>query len=225
MDEIYKYGKGCLSVSGTRGSGKSTLIKALFRHNRVRRRLTLDVMDDYGEEHYWTAHTEQEVYDYLNTLPPPEENPDVEFSLRYVPEDMEEPDAVNVLVRWSQYLRRNVVTIEESHDSLSNRADPKEVTRFAKRSRHYEADLWTSGQRPSDIAAGIRSELHANECWYLRHAEQIDLDVMARRRGPEFADRVASLEILHALRVTPLAQEPELWKIDYHPYPRITRLK
>lgn len=209
----------CLSVAGARGSGKTTAVKALLRDRRARRRLILDPVSDYGAETLVVVRTKDELDTYLYSLCDEDvwsqsplqksarNNPDFEFSVAYTPEADNESEAAAHLAEWAIYLGDCVLLIEEAHDAARHSRVSDELIRCAKRGRHYNVGLWCVSQRPSDIDPSLRAELHSSEAFYLRLVETIDLDVLRKRRGPEFAEQVAALPPLWGYRLDPMLPE------------------
>lgn len=201
---------GCLSVSGSRGTGKSTLVGHLLNYRGVRRRIILDPLEDYPKKVECHARSIEAVDNYLDddfmevTTP---------FSVAYTPDDLPEVAAVEHLTNWAFYMRNCVLMVEEAHESLVHPDCPRNVIRMAKRGRHFNVGLWCISQKPKDISPHLRSELNANETWYLRLSEEDDLSLLAKRRGPEFADLVRDLPNFQAVRVVPGVSRWEMWQI------------
>lgn len=198
----------CLSVSGSRGTGKSTLVHLLAQERSVRRVLVLDPLGDWKEsspdkddgfvEH--VAVTTADVARYLDDSYIIDNKSD-EFSIAMVPETSEEFAAI-YLSGWAKHLRNCTLILEEAHGACAHPCS-EELMQFAKRGRHYNCGLWTVSQRPSDIDPNLRAELNASESWYLRLVEKVDLDVVKSRRGSDFADLVADAPNFTAFRIQP----------------------
>jgi hypothetical protein len=206
----------CLSVSGSRGTGKSTLVHALRVERNVRRFLVMDPLGDYKGKVDCYASTSKEVDTYFDD----ELLVTDDFSLAYAPDDMSESDAASYLADMAFYLRNCTLIIEEAHDAARHPDCPPNLVKLAKRGRHFNVGLWTVSQRPSDISPHLRSELNSNESWYLRLSEVIDLEVMQQRRGKDFAKEVSMLPNFTAVKLEPGIQGWKRFAIS--PDPRIS---
>lgn len=211
---------GCLSVAGSRGTGKTTAVRALLRERRVRRRLILDPLADYREGiDVERVVSSAEAFDaYIADV-----TPRAEFSVAWIPDQDSEADIAAALADVAWQLGDCVLVLEEAHDACNARTAPDELIRLAKRGRHANVGLWACSQRPSDVHPSIRAELAAHEAFVLRLAEARDLEVLAARRGRDFAAAVARLPNLHAFRVVPSELEPELWRIASFNPPTLER--
>lgn len=208
----------CLQVAGSRGCGKSTLVKALWRQRMVRRRLVLDPLGDYDAETQFTARNAEELRDYCESLTAGPAPATEEFSVRFMPDDgMPEAQAAALLCEWGFYLQDCNVTLEEANDAARHGAVDPVVIRMAKRGRHYNVGLWCVSQRPSDVATSLRAELQAAEAFYLRLVEANDLDVLRERRGREFADTVANLPKFEGRLLVPGEREPIVFLVADNP--------
>jgi hypothetical protein len=206
----------CLSISGARGTGKSSLCRGLISLRQVSRAFIFDPLDEYPADA--TARTEDELAKLAEAW-----TEDTAEIVRYVPEvpdgidpeDMAEEEGrqAGILAQWAMSLGNTVLVVDEAHDACGRHSCSPQMLRAVKRGRHWGVFVWTISQRPTDIHPSIRAELNAQEAWYLRLAENRDLDALAARRGKEFAARVATLDQLHALRLDPLEQTPEEWVI------------
>jgi hypothetical protein len=219
-----------MQVAGGSQMGKSSLEKALLRDRGVKRVLIFDPTDEYEQSAAWCARSASELHQLLSSIPDEYE----EWSVRYVPaipDDVDDPDDIyraeaaeaGRLARWSMSIGDNVLMVDEAHDSCGQFVHPWMV-RHVKRGAHHGCYAWICSQRPADVHPKLRGELKAHEAWYLRLAEANDLEVLAARRGREFAERVMNLPKLHALRVVPGQQELEEWEIRWNaPKPHGTR--
>ncbi len=208
----------CLSVSGSRGTGKSTLVHALRIERHVRRVLVMDPLGDYNGKVECYATSAAEVDEYLeNRLTVTDD-----FSVAYCPDDVCESDAAAYLADMAFHQRNCVLIVEEAHDACRHPDCPPQLIKLAKRGRHFNVGLWTVSQRPSDISPHLRSELNSNESWYLRLSESIDLDVMKERRGKEFAREVGRMPNFCAVQILPGRDGWERYRV--YPEPRVSKV-
>lgn len=212
--------QGCASFNGTRGSGKTALANSLIEYRKVNRRL---VVTPFAEE--WEGDPVRSRSGFHGRCDALSDRVSREpFAVVYEPRDESESDAVARAAEWASTIRDCTLIVDEAHDSCSAHDCPRELLTFAKRGRHYNAALWCLAQRPVDLHAGLRAELHANEAWYLRLVEHTDLDSLRARRGQEFADRVARLKMLHALKLMPSMEEPVEYRLEFVKGRRTARL-
>jgi len=209
-------------IVGASGGGKSSLARKLLtlRKPFTNRRALFDPEDEYGDFAAFTARTRQELHDIMTSCRDREE-----WSVRYVPpipESVTKPDDIEraeaeecgVLAQWSLHLERNILMVDEAHDSCGRFCSPW-IVRHVKRGRHHRAYLWVISQRPADILPKIRAECGSKEAWYFQITEHVDLEVIQARRGREFAQRVERLPQFHALRLRRGELEPEEWRVEW----------
>lgn len=210
---------GHLSISGATGTGKSSLARALLFTRGATRRLILDPLDEYESSATECARDRNDVHNAVI-------GEEGDFSVRYVPEESE-ADAAGYLAEWAMHLGDCTLMIDEAHEAAARNACAPALLRAVKRGRHRGVSVWIISQRPADIHPSLRAELQGTEAWYLRLAEHRDLEILSARRGPKFSERVSLLPELHALRLTPLDQNPEEWKVKFRtnsPIPRLIRV-
>lgn len=184
------------------------------------RRLILDPLDEYESSAVDHCTSRDEIWEALHSYSPGDP-----FSIRYVPEEPE-PDAAGYLAEWAMHLGDCVLMVDEAHEAAHRHLCSPSLLRAVKRGRHWRLSVWIISQRPADIHPSLRAELQGTESWYLRLAEHRDLEVLSARRGRKFAQRVSLLPELHAIRLSPLEQEGELWRIKFRrhsPIPRLLR--
>lgn len=208
IDWTYRH----LQLAGATEMGKTAAAQALLRDRGIRRRIVFDPQHDYVErENVQVVVSElDQVRGYLEDV-----HPGDDFSIALQPtsdDDAGQAEALAVIA-WEH--GDCVLVVEEAEEALSAAARPLEVRRLAKKGRHRNIGVWPSSQRPGDVAPGVRSQLQAHEAFFFRLAGNTDLDMLAGLRGREFADRVADLPQLHALRVVPGSREPELWHVSF----------
>lgn len=201
---------GCLSINGTRGSGKTALANSLIEYRKRWHRI---VVTPFAEE--WEGDAVRERGLFHSMCDEISEKPRAPFAIVYEPRNESESDAVARAAEWAATIRNCTLIVDEAHDSCSAHDCPRELLTFAKRGRHYGCELWAISQRPVDLHSSLRAELHANEAWYLRLVEHNDLQVLRERRGREFADRVARLEMLHALKLEPATESPVEYRLKF----------
>lgn len=217
--------EGCLEIAGARGTGKTSLIWALLIQRNQRRRIISDPLQDYqageiGCPVEFSTGSIKEFKNYMDDV-----KPDEAFSVAFVPgDDLTEEDAALFLAEYSWYTKNCTFVLEEAYCVASQHKANEEIIKLMKRGRHRGVSVWCVSQRPSDINTSIRAELRAQESWVLRLAEENDLAMLARRRGPEFAERVSYLPKLHAYRIDPVERHPKLYRIYFvDNVPRVVR--
>lgn len=220
----------CLSVSGTRGSGKTTLVRALLLSRNVRRRIIQDPLRDYGGYAQERVTTQRQLIEYVETV----KNSTVEgeaesapFSVAYTPEDCSEVEAASFCAKTAYSMGNTTLVVEEAHSACNARAlsrfwqenQEPPIVRYVKRGRHRGCALWTSAQRPVDVDPNLRAELNAEESYYFALSEGSDLDVVRKRRPGEIGrmleSRVASLPDMFGIRLERAEPEGELWEVYY----------
>lgn len=212
---------GHLSISGATGTGKSSLARALLFVRDAFRRDLLDPLDEYESSAAISCASRRDVHNAHAEI-----EDGAPYSIRYVPEEPE-ADAAGYLAEWAMHAGDCTLMIDEAHEAAARNACAPALLRAVKRGRHRGVSVWIISQRPADIHPSLRAELQGTEAWYLRLAEHRDLEILSARRGPKFSERVSLLPELHALRLTPLDQNPEEWKVKFRtnsPIPRLIRV-
>lgn len=221
-------------ISGASGSGKTSLVRGLFRRRRVTARLIGDMEDEYEGSAETVCRTREDLHAVLSEI---DEGGYESYSVRYAPDlpvtddadliAQHEANEAGYLAQWALRLGECVCLLDEAHNCCGQHTCSGHTLTLAKRGRKRDAFLWAASQGPFDVKTSVRKELRAAEAWYLLLVEENDLEILRRSRGSEFADRVAHLPILHALRVLPHAREPEEWVIEWGrgPVPNLRRIK
>lgn len=205
-----------LQFAGATEMGKTAAAQVLLCDRRIRRRLVLDGQHDYQEgEHVQVVVSDlQQLEDYLADVGPGDE-----FSVAMQPTSDDEAGLAEAMADLAWELGDCTLVVEEADVSLHASNKPVIARRIARRGRHRNVGLWPSSQRPGDVAPNIRSQLQAHEAFYFRLGGNTDFDILASERGRAFAERVADLPALHALRVKPPTREPELWHVSFKTRP------
>lgn len=137
------------------------------------------------------------------------------FAIVWTPPHARAPMAVGIAAEWAMHLGDCTLIVDEAHDSCNNRVCSDEILTCVKQGRHYNVGVWCISQRPSDVHASLRAELHASEAYYCRLVEHRDLDVLRGRRGDKFARRVSRLRDLQVLRLDPSREHPLALQVQF----------
>lgn len=199
----------CMSVQGAKRSGKSSTLRALIVSRNLQRRIFFDPKRDFAKYAELTVYSVKEMEKYLSDV----EN-DWPFSVAYFPTDIERPDALAACCREAERLEDTVVIADELHTATKAHEVRKEVITFVRECGHSNCGFWGASQQPHDISLDIRSQLNADEAYYMRLIEKNDTDILRDRRGKDLARIVARLPALHGFRLIPDREEPEFFRVD-----------
>lgn len=208
-----------MAIAGATGTGKTSLARWILSTRAPARRLILDPLGDRPSSLAAAAagrvfRSARELDQVLR-----EHGPGGSWQYALVPPAGREPEYAAYLARLAEWAGEHGgplwLVLEEAAAAARFGDCPPDLIRIAQRGRHVGVSIMALSQRPGSIHPDVRSELASGEAWFLRLVDWRDRQYLRERRGREFADRVARLAPLHALRVDPMADEAEPWAIEF----------